>query len=178
MVGKKVKRNNSEIQQNVPQSPTNFFNKQPDTYTPPSPLWGVNCFTAPSQLSNWSTRAPRARSKSASLISEESEAQCWACLLQAINTVSQEVLPVSVLTVPCPSVSLVLWFCCALASSHSDQRLLPPEKQERPASQNSCPFFCLYISIPHIPSSLLNAQTAYCSSRKRNIPVPYKYFSA
>lgn len=144
----------------------------------------MNCFTAPSfpaqQLEHRKNgllpRASRARSESACLISGESEDQCWVCLLQATN--SQEDVLVSVLAVACPSMSLVLQFCCALASSHSDQRLLRPEKQERPASLRSCSFFCLYVPLPNIPPILLTTQIPYCFSQKRNIPVPYKHFSA
>lgn len=116
-------------------------------------------------------RAQRARSGSVCLISGESEAQCWAGLLQATSTGR---IPVSVLAVVCPSVSLILPLCCVLASSHSGQRLLDPEKQERPTCQNSSPFSCLS-PFPYSLPIRLTAHILFCSFQKRGIPVPCKH---
>lgn len=164
---KKVKRNNSETQKNVPLNnpPPTFKQAGRQAHSPQFSHCGrLNCFTAPSfsaqQLEHKKDgftallqRVPRARS--VCLISGESEAQRWA---YRFRPPTQEVLPVSVLAVACPSVSLVLLFCCALASPHSDQRLLHPEKRERPASHNSCPCFCLYLFNPYAPPILLTDQ--------------------
>lgn len=156
--------------------------RQAGTFTTPSPLWQtelLHCSLLPSSATGaqegwFYSLSPefQGQGQRQSALSVE-KVRPSAGL--ATSGHQHRKYSVSVLAVACPSVSIVLLFCCVLASAHSDQRLLHPKKQERPASQNSCPFFHLYLFIPYTSTILLADQILYCSFQNRDIPVPYKH---
>ena len=135
-----IKRNNSEIQQNVPQpTPPNLFNKQVGTY-PVAFLLRYSRSQYCSLLPSSATGAPGGG------LPSQRESTGPACFWPPAQP---QGLPVSILAVVWPLGSPAILVFCVLVSTHSGPGLLSPEGQERATKPSH-----LLSPPPSLPKSL------------------------